>query len=88
MLFTLQKNSKRMPSSRRPYTESTAKKPFCGSIKKQRRPSTTQVDTYTCVLPKSNSVSYCVAPSSGEARKKSYLRQREHPLMGFVLNDH
>ena len=55
------------------YTESTAKKPLAGSMKKQRRPCTTQVLTQTWVPPQSNSASSCVAPSRGDCRKKSYL---------------
>ena len=69
----LLKKSKRAASSARPYTAGTAKKPLAGSTKKQRRPWTTQLDTHTCVPPKSNSASSRVAPSSGDARKKSYL---------------
>ena len=72
---TLLKKSKRMASSLRPYTESTAKKPLAGSMKKQRKPCTTQVLTQMCVPPQSNSASSCVAPSSGDCRKKSYLQK-------------
>ena len=72
--LTLLKKSKRLASSLRPYTESTAKKPLAGSMKKQRRPCTTQVLTQMWVPPQSNSASSCVAPSSGDCRKKSYLR--------------
>lgn len=39
-------------------------------------PSTMQVETTTRVPPKSNSVSNCVPPSSGDCMKKSYLRGR------------
>lgn len=45
-------------------------------MKKQRRPCTTQVLTQMWVPPQSNSVSYRVAPSSGDCRKKSYLHQK------------
>jgi hypothetical protein len=38
-------------------------------------PSTMQVETKILVPPQSNSVSYCVPPSSGDWRKKSYLQQ-------------
>lgn len=47
-------------------------------MKKHRRPWTTQVLTQMWVPPQSNSVSYCVAPSSGDCRKKSYLHAIRH----------
>lgn len=49
-------------------------------MKKQRRPCTTQVLTQMWVPPQSNSASSCVAPSSGDCRKKSYLQSHMPPL--------
>ena len=44
-MVTLLKKSKRMASSLRPYTASTAKKPLAGSMKKQRRLYSMRSDT-------------------------------------------
>lgn len=109
---TLQKKSKRMPSSSPWYTP-PLNMLLRGSMKKHRslqassstgwhqvsscqserggmqistdssrphaqratHPSTMHVETKILVPPQSNSVSYCVPPSSGDWRKKSYLQR-------------